>query len=116
MVRRVAAVSLGLVALLLVAVAFVYAGSPNTLPSGVQIAGIDVAGLSPEAAVRRLEGHEVALRRVPLVVTVDGQKFRVSPSELALDVDWRTAVAEAQSKTDGFRPVRGFRRLAAWAF
>ena len=116
MVRRIAAVSLGLGALLLVAVAFVYAGSPNTLPSGVHIAGVDVAGLSPEAAVRRLEGHEAALRRVPLTVTVDGQRFRVRPSDLALDVDWRAAVADAQSKTDGVRPIRGFRRLAAWAF
>ncbi len=116
MVRRVAAVSLGLAALLLVAVAFVFAGSPSTLSSGVHIAGVDVEGLSPEAAVRRLEGHEAALRRVPLAVTVDGQEFRVRPSDLALDVDWRTAVAEAQSKTDGVRPIRGFRRLAAWAF
>ncbi len=116
MVRRVAAVSLGLAALLLVAVAFVFAGSPSTLSSGVHIAGIDVEGLSPEAAVRRLEGHEAALRRVPLAVTVDGQEFRVRPSDLALDVDWRAAVAEAQSKTDGVRPIRGFRRLAAWAF
>src|SRR5262245_20556129 len=116
MVRRVAAGSLGLVALLLVAVAFVYAGSPSTLPSGVHIAGVDVAGLSPDAAVRRLEGHEAALRRVPLTVTVDDRTFRVRPSDLALDVDWRAAVAEAQSKTDGVRPIRGFRRLAAWAF
>ena len=116
MVRRGAAVALALGALLLIAVAFVYAGSPSTLPSGVHIAGIDVAGLSPDAAVRRLEGHEAALRRVPLAVRVDGKVFRVRPSELALDVDWRAAVAEAQSKTDGVRPIRGLRRLATWAF
>ena len=116
MARRVAAVTVGLAVLLLVAVAFVYAGSPSTLPSGVRIAGVDVAGLSPAAAVRRLEGHEAALRRVPLAVTVDDRRFQVRPSDLALDVDWRAAVAEAQSKTDGIRPIRGFRRLAAWAF
>jgi vancomycin resistance protein YoaR len=116
MVRRVTAACVGLLTLVLFAVAFVYAGSPNTLPSGVQIAGVDVAGLSPAAAVRRLEGHEAALRRVPLAVTVDGRSFRVRPSDVALDVDWRGAVAEAQDKTDGVRPIRGFRRLAVWAF
>ena len=116
MVRRAAAVSVGLAALLLVAVAFVYAGSPSTLPAGVHIALVDVAGLSTEEAVERLEEHEAALRRGPLTVTVDGEEFRVRPSELALDVEWRAAVAEAQSKTDGVRPIRGFRRLATWAF
>ena len=115
-VRRAAAACVGLLAILLVAVAFVYAGSPNELPSGVEIAGVDVAGLSPAAAVRRLDAREAALHNVPLVVNVDGQTFRVRPSDLALNVDWRGAVAEAQGKTDGFRPVRGFRRLAVWAF
>ncbi len=116
LVRRVSLAGVGLLAVLLVAVAFVYAGSPNTLPTGVQIAGVDVAGLSPAAAVRRLESREAAMQRVPLVVNVKGRKFRVRPSDLALNVDWRGAVAEAQGKTDGFRPIRGFRRLAVWAF
>ena len=116
LVRRVSLASVALLSVLLVAVAFVYAGSPNTLPAGVEIAGVDVAGLSPAAAVRRLDSREAAMQRVPLVVNVDGQKFRVRPSDLALNVDWRGAVAEAQGKTDGFRPIRGFRRLAVWAF
>jgi vancomycin resistance protein YoaR len=116
LVRRVTLACVGLLAVLLVAVAFVYAGSPNKLPSGVEIAGVDVAGLSPAAAVRQLDAREAAMHRVPLVVSVDGRQFRVRPSDLALNVDWRGAVAEAQGKTDGFRPIRGFRRLAAWAF
>ena len=116
LVRRVSVASVVLLSVLLVAVAFVYAGSPNRLPTGVEIAGVDVAGLSPAAAVRRLDSREAAMQRVPLVVNVDGQKFSVRPSDLALDVDWRGAVAEAQAKTDGFRPIRGFRRLAVWAF
>jgi vancomycin resistance protein YoaR len=116
LVRRVSLASVGLLAVLLVAVAFVYAGSPDRLPSGVAIAGVDVAGLSPAAAVRRLDAREAALHNVPLEVTVDGREFRVRPSDLGLNVDWRGAVAEAQGKTDGFRPIRGFRRLAIWAF
>ena len=105
-----------LLAVVFVGVAFVYAGSPNTLPAGVEIAGVDVAGLSPAAAVRRLERREAALRGVPLSVRVDGRTYQVRPADVGLDVDWRAAVAEAQGKTDGVRPIRGFRRLAAWAF
>ena len=46
MVRRAGVVGVGVVTVLVIAVAFVYAGSPSTLPSGVEIAGVDVAGLS----------------------------------------------------------------------
>jgi vancomycin resistance protein YoaR len=116
LVRRVSLAIVCLVAVVFVAVAFVYAGSPNTLPAGVEIAGVDVAGLSPAAAVQRLDRREAALHGVPLVVRVRGHTYRVRPSDLALDIDWRDAVADAQAKTDGFRPIRGFRRLAAWAF
>lgn len=116
MLRRAGTFTVGLVAVVLIAVAFVYAGSPNTLPAGVEIAGVDVAGLSPTEAVRRLERREATLRRVPLTVEVGEHTHRVRPVDLTLDVDFRDAVAEAQGKTDGVRPIRGFRRLAAWAF
>ena len=102
--------------MILIAVAFVYAGSPNTLPSGVEIAGVDVAGLSSTEAVRRLERREASVRRVPLTVEVDDRTYKVRPVDLGLNVDWRAAVAEAQGKTDGVRPLRGLRRLATWAF
>ena len=49
---------------------------------------------------------------MPLTVEVDGRTYRVRPLRSGLNVDWRAAVAEAQGKTDGFRPIRGFRRLA----
>jgi len=114
--RRLGIGAVGLFAVTLVAVAFVYAGSPNTLPAGVEIAGVDVAGLSSAEAVRRLERREASLRRVPLTVEVDDRTYDVWPTDLALDIDWRAAVAEAQGKTDGVRPLRGLRRLTTWAF
>jgi vancomycin resistance protein YoaR len=116
MVRRASMVVVGLAAVALVLVAFVYAGSPNTLPAGVEIAGVDVAGLSPAKAVVRLERREATLRRVPLTVRVGEQTYDVRPADVRLNVDWRAAVADAQGRTDGVRPLRGFRRLAAWAF
>ena len=82
----------------------------------MQIAGVDVAGLSPAAAVRRLEGHEAALRRVPLAVTVDGRSFEFARLTSHSTSTGEGAVADAQAKTDGFRPIRGLRRLAVWAF
>ena len=48
MVRRMGVAAVGLATVILIAVAFVYAGSPNTLPAGVEIAGVDVAGLSSD--------------------------------------------------------------------
>jgi vancomycin resistance protein YoaR len=116
MVRRAGLGAVGLFSVILVAVAFVYAGSPNTLPDGVEIAGVDVAGLSSTEAVRRLERREASLRRVPLTVEVDDRTYEVRPVDLGLNIDWRAAVAEAQGKTDGVRPLRGFRRLATWVF
>ena len=116
MVRRLGVVAVGLATVILIAVAFVYAGSPNTLPSGVEIAGVDVAGLSSTEAVRRLERREASVRRVPLTVEVDDRTYKVRPVDLGLNIDWRAAVAEAQGKTDGVRPLRGLRRLATWAF
>lgn len=116
MVRRAGMLTVGLFAVLLVAVAFVYAGSPNALPAGVEIAGVDVADLSPAEAVRSLERREGTLRRVPLTVEVDDRAYRVRPVDVALEIDWRAAVAEAQGKTDGVRPLRGLRRLATRAF
>jgi vancomycin resistance protein YoaR len=86
------------------------------LPEGVEIAGVDVAGLSSTEAVRRLERQEASLRGVPLSVEVDDRTYEVRPADLRLDIDWRDAVAEAQGKTDGVRPLRGLRRLATWVF
>ena len=116
MVRRLGVAVVGLATVILIAVAFVYAGSPNTLPAGVEIAGVDVAGLSSTGAVRRLERREASLRSVPLTVEVDDRTYEVRPADLGLDIDWRAAVAEAQGKTDGVRPLRGLRRLATWVF
>ena len=53
---------------------------------------------------------------MPLTVEVDDRTYEVRPADLGLDIDWRAAVAEAQGKTDGVRPLRGLRRLATWVF
>jgi vancomycin resistance protein YoaR len=115
-IRRAALVGVGVLVLATVAVATVYAGSSNRLAVGVRISGVDVGGLSPVEATRVLEHSETALSRVPLQVRVGAKTYRLRPADLSLTVDWQAAVEDAQDKVDGFRPLRGLRRLAARAF
>ena len=68
MVRRLAMAGVCLLALLAVVVAFVYAGSPDRLAAGIEIAGVDVGGLSSAQAVDLLERREAAASTVPLEV------------------------------------------------
>ena len=96
--------------------AFVYAGSPGRIADGVSISGVDVGGMTPAAAVRALEQREAAIARQPLVVRVSGREIMVRPAELGVRIDWRDAVRSAQEQVDGFRPLRGLRRLATRAF
>src|SRR2546422_5485315 len=63
--RRVA-VAVGVIALVAVALGLAFSGSPATLPEGVRIAGVDVGGLTPDAAKRDLEQRSRALPEAPL--------------------------------------------------
>src|SRR5581483_10098924 len=110
-IRRLVAV----VAVLLVAVFFivgeVYAGSSDSLPSGETIAGVDVGGLSTKQAVQRLQDKAAALAGTPVLVHVAGHAFPLRQADLGISVDCAGAVESARSKSDGFGPIRGFRRL-----
>jgi vancomycin resistance protein YoaR len=108
--RLVAAVAVLLVVVGLI-VGEVYAGSSDSLPSGERIAGVDVGGLSTKQAVQRLEEKAAALAGTPVVVHVAGHAFPLRQADLGVSVDWAGAVESARSKSDGFGPIRGFRRL-----
>src|SRR5438093_7765422 len=56
-----------------------FAGSPERLPAGSRIAGIDVAGLTPGDARAMLERRAKELGAVPVVFTADGYRWRVRP-------------------------------------
>jgi vancomycin resistance protein YoaR len=108
--RRSTAVATGAIALIVV-VGLVFAGSPARIAEGVTIAGVDVGGLAPSAAVRTLEHRAAVVSRTPVVFTVAGKRFRASPRQLGVEADWAGAVALARRENNGFGPVRGFRRL-----
>ena len=93
-----------------------FAGSPERLPAGAQIAGIDVAGLTPGEARSMLERRERKLGDVPVVFTADGHSWRVKPTSVIVDTNWSAAVLAARRQGDGFGPVRGLRRLGVRVF
>ncbi len=110
MLRRGAVLAvLGIALIVLVGLAF--AGSPARIAQGVEIAGIQVGGMTAQEARRTLEQRAAAASRSPVVFTAGGETFRVTPRQLGIEADWAGAVALARRENNGFGPVRGFRRL-----
>ncbi len=104
------------VALLALVLGLVFAGSSQRLASGVRIAGVDVGGLSPDAARHKLEASARAVERVPVLFMAAGHSWPLKPNQLDVRVDWRAAVELARRDGDGFGPFRGFRRLGVRFF
>jgi vancomycin resistance protein YoaR len=110
-VARWVLVSLALVAVLAAAVGLAFAGSPARIAHGVEIAGVDVGGLTPDQAQRLLESRFDRVARVPVVFTAGGDEFPIRASTLSVEADWASATETAALEGKGFGPIRGFRRL-----
>ena len=100
----------GLVALA-VLVGLAYAGSSRELAEGTHVAGVDIGGLTSEAAVSRLDAQFAKVSAEPATFTAAGETFSFAANQLAVEPDWRAAVAAAGRAGDGFGPIRGLRRL-----
>jgi vancomycin resistance protein YoaR len=98
-------------AIITIGLGLTFAGSPDKLANGTRIAGIDVGGLTPADAQRLLERRSERVSRVPVVFTAGTKRFSLTPRQLGVEVDWKTAVSNAQKQGDGFGFVRGYRRL-----
>ena len=96
---------------LAVLVGLAYAGSRQKLAEGTRVAGVDVGGLSRQAAVSRLDARFVAVSAEPVTFTSEDETFSFAANQLAVEPDWGAAVAAAGRAGDGFGPIRGFRRL-----
>jgi vancomycin resistance protein YoaR len=103
-------------ALVLVVLGFAFAGSSGSLPAGAKIAGVEVGGLSPNAAQQVLERRALALRRVPVVLTRGDRRFTIRPAGVAVEVDWAAAVEAARQEGEGLGPVQGFKRIGLHVF
>ena len=93
-----------------------FAGSPERLPAGTQIAGVDVSGLTSGEARSLLERKSRDLANDPAVFTAEGKTWRVRPNSVVVDVDWGAAVQAAQRQGEGFGPLRGLKRLGVRVF
>jgi len=93
-----------------------FAGSPERLPAGTHIAGVDVAGLTPADARALLRRREQELGRVPVQFTADGHSWRVRPDTVIVETNWAAAVEAARRQGEGFAPVRGLKRLGVRVF
>ncbi len=93
-----------------------FAGSPERLPAGSQIAGVDVSGLTAGDARALLERRSRELGRVPVVFTADGKQWKVRPNSVVADIDWAAAVEAARRQGEGFGPFRGLKRLGVRVF
>ena len=104
------------VALAVTGVGFVFAGSSETVPVGLRIAGTDVGGLTVGEATELLESRSRAVYDVPAAFVAGDKRWRLSAKRLELRVDWRAAVEAARRRGEGFGPVQGIRRLGVRFF
>jgi len=93
-----------------------FAGSPSRIAAGVEIAGVDVGGLTGAQAQAKLERRSAALARVPVTFTAAGHEWRLRAASLGVETDWNAAVKLALDQGDGLAPIRGFRRLGVRVF
>jgi vancomycin resistance protein YoaR len=118
-IRLLAQWSVVILVLLIVgglALGLAFAGSPQTLPAGTRIAGVDVAGLTPAEARAMLERRMERQEDIPVTFTAGERSWRVKPAAIIDGTDWAAAVEAARQQGEGFGPVRGFRRLGMRVF
>jgi vancomycin resistance protein YoaR len=90
---------------------FAFAGSRDTLAKGVRIDGIDVGGMKAKDAQALLERRSAAQARRPVVFAAGARRFPIAPVTLGVQPDWAEAVGAAQRQSNGFGPLRGFKRI-----
>jgi vancomycin resistance protein YoaR len=103
-----AAATAALVALLF---GLAYSGSERQLAEGTSVAGVDVGGLTRQQAAAELTARFADQSPVPVTFTAGDASFTFAANQLGVHPDWNAAVAAAARASDGFGPIRGFRRL-----
>ena len=72
-----------------------YAFAGDKLPNGTTVAGVEIGGLTPAAARRRLEDRLSNRVAEPITVTAGGRSTRVEPADAGVTVDYAATVQEA---------------------
>ena len=103
---------LALIALVLITLVGIgFAGSSGRIAAGVEIAGVDVGGLTPAQAKHKLERAALKYSWMPVSFRAAGKRFRIAPAQLGVQIDWSAAIETARHDGDGLGPLRGFKRL-----
>lgn len=105
------ALAAGVVVVIALLAGLAFAGSSRELAAGTRVAGIDVGGLTQRQAVATLDQRFSQVADDPVSFLAAGASFSFAANQLAVDPDWRAAVAAAARAGAGFGPIRGFRRL-----
>jgi vancomycin resistance protein YoaR len=106
----------GTFVLVAVLLGLAFAGSRAELATGTRVAGVDVGGLTHREAVAKLDRHFGQVAGEAVAFTAGGATFRFTANQVGLEPNWDATVEAAARETDGFGPVRGFRRLQARVF
>jgi vancomycin resistance protein YoaR len=106
----------GAVAVLILAVGVVFAGSSTNIAAGVRVAGVNVAAKSVGEATEALERQAAKSAKVPVVFEAGGQRFALRPRDLDARVDWEAAAAEAHAAGSWPMPFRGLKRVQVRLF
>jgi len=91
-----------LVALLVALLAGMYVydqGQRNVIAKGVRVAGVDLGGLKPDAARRRIYGALLAPLKRPVTVHFGTQTFAISPRQAGFNLDVNALVERAQARS-----------------
>ena len=100
----------------LIAAGVLFAGSPERIPAGVTLAGLNVGGLTAEQAEAKLRQRAADLASVPVVFTAEQRRWAITPNQLEVRVDWNAAVEEALAVGEGPLPLRGLKRVKVRLF
>ena len=101
----------GIAAFVAVLFGLAYSGSQRELAEGTSVAGVDVGGLTTQQAEAELAAGFSEQASVPVTFTAGDGSFSFAANQLGVHPDWKAAVAAAARTSDGFGPIRGFRRL-----
>ena len=96
----VAAVTMVTAMLLLAVGVYAYDQSQeDRIAPGVRVGGVEIGGRSVDEARGVIEREVVAPLQKPVLVTYEGERFKLSPKELRRNADTDEALAEAVAKT-----------------
>jgi vancomycin resistance protein YoaR len=93
-----------------------FAGSPARIAAGVEIAGVEVGGLTPAQARRLLEARAQRFADVPVTFTDGSRSWKIRPSRLGVRVNWGAAVESARRESGGVGLLRGLKRIEVRVF